>query len=64
MAKHEGMFVLSKVQMTLHVVQLMPLPPRTLFLIKIQIGRIILMPSFPGCPGKQAMKRVSLCGRV
>jgi len=29
--------------------------------IKIQIGLIFLLPAYPGCPGKEAVKRVSAC---
>jgi len=28
--------------------------------IKIQIGLTFLMPAYPGCPGKEAVKRVSV----
>ena len=39
----------------LHMVQLMPLPPHHLF-IKIQIGLTFLLPAYPGCPRKEAIK--------
>jgi len=29
--------------------------------IKIQIGLTFLVPAYPGCPGKEAVKRVSVC---
>jgi len=29
--------------------------------IKIQIGLAFLVPAYPGCPGKDAVKRVSVC---
>jgi len=29
--------------------------------IKIQNGFILMMPAYPGCPGKQAVKRMSVC---
>jgi len=29
--------------------------------IKIQIGLTFLMPAYPGCPGKEAIKQVSEC---
>jgi len=45
----------------LHMVQLMPLPPIISCLIKIQIGLTFLVPAYPGCPGKEAVKRVSVC---
>ena len=41
----------------LHIVQLMPLPSS---FIKIQIGLTFLVPAYPGCPGKEAVKRVSV----
>ena len=46
-----------------HMVQLMPLPLHHLSsFLKIQIGLTFLMPSYPGCPGKEAVKQVScLC---
>jgi len=44
----------------LHMVQLMPLSPHHL-LLKIQIGLTFLVPAYPGCPGKEAIKRVSVC---
>jgi len=43
----------------LHVVQLMPLPPQHLY-IKIRIGLTFLVTAYPGCPGKEANKWVSL----
>jgi len=44
----------------LHMVLLMPLPPRHLF-IKIQIGLTFLVVlAYPGCCGKEAVKRVSV----
>jgi len=30
-------------------------------LIKIQIGLTFLVPAYPGCPGKEAVKQVSVC---
>ena len=29
--------------------------------VKIQIGLTFLMPAYPGCPGKETVKRVSVC---
>jgi len=48
----------------LHMVQLMPLPPHHLLLHKIQTGLTFLEPAYPGCSGKEAIKRmyVSLKG--
>jgi len=40
------------------MVQLMPVPPHHLLFIKIQIGLIFLVLAYPGCPGKEAIKRV------
>ena len=48
----------------LHMVQLMPLHPKTPIiscLIKIQSGFTFLVPAYPGSPGKQAVKRM-WCG--
>jgi len=45
----------------LHMVQLMPLPRRHFLLIKIQNGLTFLVPAYSGCPGKEAIKRVSVC---
>jgi len=45
----------------LHMVQLMPLPspnPIISCLILIQTGSTCLVPAYPGCPGKEAVKRV------
>jgi len=44
----------------LHMVQLMPLPPHRLCLIKIPISLTFVVPAYPGCPGKKAVKRVSV----
>jgi len=40
----------------LHVAQLMPLPLTVSCSSKIQIGFIFLVPAYPGCPGKEAVK--------
>jgi len=40
----------------LHMVQLMPLPPHRLLLIQIQNGSAFMVPAYPGCPGKEAVK--------
>jgi len=40
------------------MVQLMPLPSVIKTVIKIQIGLTFLVPAYPGCPGKEAVKRV------
>ena len=41
----------------LHMVQLMPLPPRHLLLQQNPEWFILLLPAYPGCPGKKAVKR-------
>jgi len=40
----------------LHMAQLMPLPLTVSCSSKIQIGFTILVPAYPGCPGKEAVK--------
>jgi len=40
----------------LHMAQLMPLPLTVSFSSKIQIGFTVLVPAYPGCPGKEAVK--------
>ena len=40
----------------LHMAQLMPLPLTVSCSSKIQIGFTFLVPSYPGCPGKEAVK--------
>ena len=40
----------------LHIAQLMPLPLTVSCSSKIQIGFTFLIPAFPGCPGKEAVK--------
>ena len=42
----------------LHVAQLMPLPLTVSCFSKIQIDFTFLVPSYPGSPGKRAVKRV------
>jgi len=36
--------------------QLMPLPLTVSYFSKIQIGFTFLVPAYPGCPGKEAVK--------
>ena len=43
----------------LHMVQLMSLPPHCL--TEVENGWTFLVPAYPGCPGKEAVKRVSVC---
>jgi len=40
----------------LHMAQLMPLPVIVSCFCKIQIGLTFLVPAYPGCPGKEAVK--------
>ena len=40
----------------LHMAQLMPLPLTVSCSSKIQIGFTFLVPAYPGCPGKEAVK--------
>jgi len=40
--------------------QLMPLPLTVSCSSKIQIGFTFLVPAYPGCPGKEAIKRLSV----
>ena len=42
----------------LHMAQLMPLLLTVSCSSKIQIGFTCLVPAYPGCPGKEAVKRV------
>ena len=40
----------------MHMAQLMPLPLTVSCSSKIQIGFTFLVPAYPGCPGKEAVK--------
>ena len=40
----------------LHMAQLMPLPLTVSCFSKIRIGFTLLVPAYPGCPGKEAVK--------
>ena len=40
----------------LHLAQLMPLPLTVSCSSKIHIGFTFLVPAYPGCPGKEAIK--------
>ena len=40
----------------LHMAQVMPLPVTVSCSSKIQIGFTFLVPAYPGCPGKEAVK--------
>jgi len=46
------------------MVQLMPLPPHVSCFITIQTGLTCLVPVYRGSPGKEAIKRVSICVSV
>ena len=52
---------LERVANDLHMVQLMPLPPHHLLLHQNPDWLIVLVPAYPGCPGKEAVKRLSVC---
>ena len=43
------------------MVQLMPLPPHHLLLQKNAEWFILLVPAYPGCPGKKAVKYLCVC---
>ena len=45
----------------LHMVQLMPAPPRHLLLQQNPEWFILLVPAYPGCHGKKAVKRFCMC---
>ena len=45
----------------LHMVQLMPLPPHHLLLQQYLECFILLVPAYPGCPGKKAVKCLCVC---
>ena len=45
----------------LHMVQLMPLPPRHLLLQQNPEWFILPVPAYPGCPGKKAVKHLRVC---
>ena len=45
----------------LHMVQLMPLPPHHLLLQQNPERFILLVLTYPGCPGKKAVKRFCVC---
>jgi len=47
---------LSGARCRLHMAQLMPLPLTGSCSSKIQIGFTFLVPAYPGCPGKEAVK--------
>ena len=48
----------------LHTAQLMPMPLTVSCFSKIQIGFTFLVPTYPGSPGKRAVKWVCVCVRV
>jgi len=45
----------------MHTAQLMPLPLTFSCFSKIQIGFTFLVPAYPGCPGKEAVKWLCVC---
>jgi len=46
-------FYLEQGANDLHIVQLMPLPPRHLLLQQNPEWFILLVPAYPGCPGRK-----------
>jgi len=56
-----GMVICLEWGADLHMAQLMPLPLTVSCFSKIPIGFTILVPSHPGSPGKNAVKRVCVC---
>ena len=51
-----GMVICLERGADLHMAQLMPLPLTVSCSSKIQIGFTFLVPAYPGCPGKEAIK--------
>ena len=51
-----GMVICLERDADLHTAQLMPLPLTVSCSSKIQIGFTFLVPAYPGCPGKEAVK--------
>ena len=51
-----GMVICLERDADLHMAQLMPLPLTVSCSSKIQIGFTFLVPAYPGCPGKEAVK--------
>ena len=47
----------------LHMAKLMPLPLTVSCSSKIQIGFTFLVPAYPGCPGKEAVKWLLLLSK-
>jgi len=45
----------------LHVIQLMPLPPIISCFVKNDNGFTFLVPAYPGCPIKEAIKWLFVC---
>ena len=51
-----GMVICLEQGADLHMAQLMPLPFTVSCSSKIQIGFTFLVPAYPDCPGKEAVK--------
>jgi len=51
-----GMVICLERGADLHMAQRMPLPLTVYCSSKIQIGFTFLVPAYPGCPGKEAVK--------
>jgi len=56
-----GMVICLERVADLHMAQLMPQPLTVSCFSKIQIGFTILLPAYPGSPGKKAAKWVCVC---
>ena len=54
--KQSGMVICLERGADLHMARLMPLPLTVSCSSKIQIGFTFLVPAYPGCPGKEAVK--------
>jgi len=57
-----GMVICLERGAHLHMAQLMPLPLTVYCSSKIQIGFTFLVPAYPGCSGKEAVKWLFFCG--
>jgi len=53
-----GMVICLERGADLHMAQLMPLLLTVSCCSKIQVGFTFLVPAYPGCPGKEAVKRL------
>ena len=56
-----GMVICQERGADLHMAQLMPLPLTVSCFSKIQIGFALLVPAYPGSPGRRDVKRLCAC---